>query len=505
MTNKKPFYITTTLPYVNAEPHIGHALEFVRADVIARYKESLGYDVFFNTGTDEHGTKILEGAEKEGIPVQEYVDRNAAKFKELYPKLGITKNINFIRTTDEKHIKAAQEIWKRCDQNGYIYKKEYEAKYCVGCELNKTDSELVDGKCEIHPNREIEIIKEENYFFAFKKIAPKLKELYKNNPSLVIPDFRFNEIKAFLDRGLEDFSVSRLKSKMSWGIPVPGDDEHVMYVWFDALTNYISTLDWPEGENYKKYWEQVGQEKREVIQYCGKDNLRQQSAIWQSMLLAADLPTSTNVVINGFITAPDGTKMSKSLGNVVSPIEVIEAFKDVTDYPEDVIRFVLLHDISSFEDGGMSLETIKQSYQSHLQNGIGNLTNRIMKMATTYGVQLSEEDKKMEAYGDGVKDDLLENFDIAKRINEILFNVNIIGLHKINGISLIDGDIQKCEPFKKIKTNEDEAKKDVYRELFHLYGNALMLQPFLPRTSAKILECIRENKMPEKPLFNRLP
>lgn len=216
--DSKPFYITTTLPYVNAEPHLGHALEFVRADVIARYKKSLGYDVFFNTGTDEHGTKILEGAEKEGIPVQEYVNRNAARFKELYPKLGITDDIHFIRTTDEVHIKAAQEMWNRCQVNGYIYKKEYEATYCVGCELYKTDSELVDGKCPIHPNRNVEIIKEENYFFAFSKVAPLLKKLYEDNPTLVIPDFRFNEIKAFLDRGLEDFSISRLKSKMSWGV-----------------------------------------------------------------------------------------------------------------------------------------------------------------------------------------------------------------------------------------------------------------------------------------------
>ena len=166
--HNKPFYITTTLPYVNAEPHIGHALEFVRADVIARYKKSEGYDVFFNTGTDEHGTKIQEGADKEGIPVQEYVDRNAARFKELYPKLGISEDIHHIRTTDEVHVKAAQEMWKRCDANGYIYKKAYKAKYCVGCELQKTDSELEDGKCPIHPTREIEIIEEENYFFKFK-------------------------------------------------------------------------------------------------------------------------------------------------------------------------------------------------------------------------------------------------------------------------------------------------------------------------------------------------
>jgi methionyl-tRNA synthetase len=379
--DSKPFYITTTLPYVNAEPHLGHALEFVRADVIARYKKSLGYDVFFNTGTDEHGTKILEGAEKEGIPVQEYVNRNAARFKELYPKLGITDDIHFIRTTDEVHIKAAQEMWKRCEANGYIYKKEYEATYCVGCELYKTDSELVDGKCPIHPNRNVEIIKEENYFFAFSKVAPLLKKLYEDNPTLVIPDFRFNEIKAFLDRGLEDFSISRLKSKMSWGVPVPRDDEHVMYVWFDALTSYISTLGWPDESGDFRYWKEGT-----PVQYCGKDNLRQQSAIWQGMLLAAGLPHTHNIIIDGFIIS-GGQKMSKSIGNVINPFDVIEMFKDATDYPEDVLRFILLHEVPSFEDGDITIESIKTAYTAYLANGIGNLTSRIMKMVTTNDVR----------------------------------------------------------------------------------------------------------------------
>jgi methionyl-tRNA synthetase len=486
--DKEKFYITTTLPYVNAEPHLGHALEFVRADVIARYKKSLGYDVFFNTGTDEHGTKILEGAEKEGMEVQEYVDRNAARFRELYPKLGISGDIHHIRTTDEAHVRAAQEMWKRCDQNGYIYKKEYEAKYCVGCELYKTDSELVDGKCPIHPNRSIEIIKEENYFFAFSKLEQKLKDLYAANPALVVPDFRFNEIKAFVDRRLEDFSISRLKSKMSWGVPVPGDDNHVMYVWFDALTSYISTLGWPdEGGNFK-YWKEGS-----PVQYCGKDNLRQQSAIWQAMLLAADLPTTKNIIIDGFIIS-GGQKMSKSIGNVINPFDIIDMFKDVTDYPEDVLRFILLHEVPSFEDGDITIESIKTAYTAYLANGIGNLTNRIMKMATTYGVALSDEHKNVVVYGEGVKDDLLEKFDLSKKIGELMLSMNSL-----------DEDIQKNEPFKKIKVNKEEAEKDVYRVLYHLHGIALTLESFIPRTSAKILECIRENKMPEKPLFARLP
>ena len=476
----KPFYITTTLPYVNAEPHLGHAMEFVRADVIARYKKLQGYDVFFNTGTDEHGTKILEGAEKEGMNVQEYVDRNAGRFKELYPKLGITDDIHFIRTTDDKHIKAAQEIWKRCFDNGYIYKKEYEAKYCVGCELYKTDSELEDGKCPIHPNRDIEIIKEENYFFAFSKIENKLRVLYEKNPTLVIPDFRFNEIKAFLDRGLEDFSISRLKSKMSWGVPVPGDDEHVMYVWFDALTSYISTLGWPDEGGDFKYWKEGT-----PVQYCGKDNLRQQSAIWQGMLLAAGLPNTSNIIIDGFIIS-GGQKMSKSIGNVINPFDILEMFKDVTDYPEDVLRFILLHEVPSFEDGDITIESIKTAYTAYLANGIGNLTSRVMKMATSNDVR----SKKQEV---GSKKEI-KNFDINAALKSIMHEV-----------SLIDEYIATNEPFKVVKTDEGKGKEMIEHCLNSLEIVAEDLSSYLPCTSAKILECIRENKMPEKPLFNRLP
>ncbi len=478
--DSKPFYITTTLPYVNAEPHLGHALEFVRADVIARYKKSLGYDVFFNTGTDEHGTKILEGAEKEGIPVQEYVDRNAARFKELYPKLGITDDIHFIRTTDEVHIKAAQEMWKRCEANGYIYKKEYEATYCVGCELYKTDSELVDGKCPIHPNRDVEIIKEENYFFAFSKVAPLLKKLYEDNPTLVIPDFRFNEIKAFLDRGLEDFSISRLKSKMSWGVPVPGDDEHVMYVWFDALTSYISTLGWPDESGDFRYWKEGT-----PVQYCGKDNLRQQSAIWQGMLLAAGLPHTHNIIIDGFIIS-GGQKMSKSIGNVINPFDVIEMFKDATDYPEDVLRFILLHEVPSFEDGDITIESIKTAYTAYLANGIGNLTSRIMKMVTTNDVRYQTRDKRQQKE--------IKDFDINAALKSIMHD-----------IGLLDEYIATNEPFKIIKTDSEKGKEMIAHCLYSLTCIAEDLVAFLPRSSAKILECIRENKMPEKPLFNRLP
>jgi methionyl-tRNA synthetase len=492
---QKPFYITTTLPYVNADPHIGHALEFVRADVIARRKRLENRDVFFNTGTDEHGAKIFENAVKEGKEVKEYVTGFSEKFKELHQKLNISYD-GFIRTTDERHILAAEEIWKRCSNNGYIYKKNYQAKYCVGCELTKTDSELVDGKCEVHPTREIELIDEENYFFAFSKLQDKLLGLYKETPNFVIPQTRFNEIRSFVERGLEDFSISRLKSKMSWGVPVPGDDTHVMYVWFDALTSYISTLGWPTNESFHLYWEQDQWETRsghysvgrDVVQYCGKDNLRQQAAMWQAMLIAADLPTSTQIVIDGFILS-GGQKMSKSTGNVINPLEIIEEYSGVTDYPEDVLRFVLLHDISSFEDGDITKDTILTSYVSHLQNGIGNLTNRIMKMATTHAV-VSLETSRKESF-DIFK--VLETFDTRRAMEMCMEEVRNL-----------DKFIQDTEPFKVIKHDEERGLLLIGDCLADLYRIAHNLSIFLPNTSAKILECIEEHKMPEKPLFGRV-
>ncbi|MDR0463178.1 MAG: methionine--tRNA ligase, partial [Pseudomonadales bacterium] len=314
---KQPFYITTTIPYVNAAPHLGFAWELLTADIIARYKRAMGHEVAFNTGTDEHGQKVWEMALANNLTPQEYTDQLAPQFKELETLLNISNTL-FIRTTDPHHKEAAQEIWRRCLKNGDIYKKQYQVKYCVGCELEKTDSELENGCCPLHPNKELEVRDEENYFFRFSKYQDALLKLYERTPDFVRGQGKLSEIKSFVKRGLNDFSISRVKEKMPWGVPVPDDDEQVMYVWFDALTNYISTLGWPnDKENFAKFWPGV--------QIAGKDNLRQQSAIWQAMLASADLPHSDTILINGFIMV-EGQKMSKSLGNVISPNDLVEKY-----------------------------------------------------------------------------------------------------------------------------------------------------------------------------------
>jgi methionyl-tRNA synthetase len=477
---QKTFYITTTLPYVNADPHIGFAMEIIRADTIARYKKLMGYDVYFNTGTDEHGKKLWEAAQKEGKEIQEYLDDYATKFRGLKDLLNISDDVHFIRTTDENHIKAAQEFWNICKNNGYIYKKTYQAKYCVGCELNKTDSELNEkGECLIHLGNPVELIDEENYFFKFSSFEKQLLSLYESRSNFVVPDFRLNEIKAFVERGLEDFSVSRLASKMPWGIPVPDDDTQVMYVWFDALVNYISTLGWPGNtENFEKYWV-----NGTPTQYCGKDNLRQQSAMWQAMLMAAGLPNSHQIVVNGFITGEGGIKMSKSLGNVFNPYDIVK------EYGTDALRYFLLREVSSFEDSPFTIERFKDAYNSGLANGIGNLSSRILTLSEKYLEKCPDipEKKDFTEYFA-----IYESFDIKKAMDYIW-----------EKIQKLDKKIQETEPFKVIKADENKGKEMIKELVIELYEIARMLNPVMSETNEKLKKLIKENKKPDQPLFLR--
>ena len=503
--NNKNFYITTTLPYVNADPHVGFAMEIIRADVIARAKKKQGYDVFFNTGTDEHGIKILQKAEAEGKDVKAYVDEYAEKFKGLKESLGLSSDIHFIRTTDEHHEKAAQDFWKRCNDNVYIYKKNYQVKYCVGCELEKTDSELDDnGECPLHPGKKLELIDEENYFFKFSAFQRELLALYDGRPDFVLPEGRFNEIRAFVKRGLEDFSISRLKSKMPWGFSVPGDDTQVMYVWFDALVNYISTLGWPENlDQFKNFWPGV--------QICGKDNLRQQSAMWQAMLLSVNLPPSEKILVNGFITV-DGKKMSKSLGNVINPYDLVK------EYGTDAVRLFFIKELSQWEDSDMTLERFKSAYNSNLANGLGNLASRLNKMSVTYfDGNLDEGDfllfplKMSVDYG--VNTTNREGDSLSVYIHTIRekyqkaiesYDLTIASGYVWELIGTIDKYIQDYEPFKMVKVDEAGTKKFLWNASFGLMHVASMLEPFMPETAQKVLEMLGQaqgQNVPEKPVF----
>lgn len=461
--NKKPFYLTTTLPYVNAAPHIGFALEIVQADTIARYKRMFGYEVIFNTGTDEHGSKIYEKAVAEGKDPQAYVDEYAVKFEELKTALNLSYT-HFIRTTDTHHKAAAQEFWRLCMKRGDIYKKLYAVKYCVGCELEKTDSELVDGRCPIHPNRDVEVREEENYFFKFSAYKDKLLDLYDRYPDFVIPEYRFREIRSFVEAGLQDFSISRLKEKMPWGVPVPDDDAHVMYVWFDALVNYISTLGWPEDHTeFHKFWP--------GIQFAGKDNLRQQSAMWQAMLLSAGLPPTRNIIIHGFITS-DGQKMSKSVGNVVDPYGLVEK------YGTDAVRYWLLRELNPFEDGDFTIEKFEIRYGGDLANGLGNYAARVM----TLGEKLGQFPKgSLDA---GVEHAIHKARVLARaHLEEFKFHEALQAIWELVGFG--DAYINTKKPWTGEAGSEDN-RNTIYNAIVILDNLAALLQPFMPQTAEKI-------------------
>jgi methionyl-tRNA synthetase len=477
---KNKFYITTTLPYVNAKPHIGFAKEIVEADVLARFHREQGSEVFFNTGTDEHGQKIFQKAVELGKDVQAYCDSMVPDFDKLKQSLNLSYD-NFIRTTDPEHIKAVQTFWQICEKNGDIYKKNYKVKYCVGCELEKTDSELLEGKCPDHPNMEIETIEEENYFFRFSAYQEKLLELYKNNPNFVVPQKRMNEVRSFVERGLEDFSISRLKSKMAWGVSVPGDDDHVMYVWFDALVNYISTLGWPEKkENFEKFWPGV--------QVCGKDNLRQQSAMWQAMLMSANLPNSKQIFVNGFITV-DGQKMSKSLGNVISPYEMVEKFGT------DATRYLLLAGASFGEDFDITWEKLIEKYNADLANGLGNLISRVIKLTENFQFPTLPTGRQVSNFQTSSNDSM------SKFLNSMEFDQALASIWRI--ISDDNRFIGDNKPWELVKTDEVRFKEVMEKLLSDLDLISTLLLSFMPETSQKIKKALEVKKLDEV-LFVRI-
>jgi methionyl-tRNA synthetase len=464
MSSEKHFYITTTLPYINSEPHIGFAAEIIKADVVARYRAQRGDSVFFNTGTDEHGLKIYQKAAELKMSVQEYCDLYSAKFLPLKDKLNLSYN-KFIRTTDPGHQKAAQEFWRRCEAAGDIYKKAYKVKYCVGCEMEKTDSELENGRCPLHPDRDLEIIEEENYFFRFSKYQDKLLALYEKHPDFVRPDSRLKEIKTFVANGLQDFSISRFKEKMPHGVPVPGDESQVMYVWFDALVNYISTLGWPEdydrSGNFEKYWP--------ALQVCGKDNLRPQAAMWQAMLMSAGLPASRQVLVFGFLTA-NGQKISKSAGNGIDPLALVDK------YGADALRYYLLAEIPPFADGDYSEEKFRERYNADLANGLGNLVARVSNLLEKNKIETA---LKVDLKDPGIKVTAVE---IEEKMADYRFNEAL----QVIWDKLRDSDeiLSRTAPWKMSDQKEIAAVlKPLAQDILNL---ACLLEPFLPAAAVKV-------------------
>jgi len=477
MFDQKPRYITTTLPYVNSDPHIGFAYEILQADTLARYWRLLGHEVFFNTGTDEHGQKIAQKADEKGEDRQAYVDHYASEFMKLGSALNLSYDA-FIRTTDERHIKAAQAIWQKCTAQGDIYKKSYRGNYCVGCELFYKPEELLEGAvCPIH-QKACQVVEEENYFFRLSNYQAYLEE-YLSQPGIIEPEWRRLEALTFAQAGLEDFSISREKARLDWGIPVPGDDNQVMYVWFDALTNYISTLGWPdESGNFGTYWH-----NGEVVQVAGKDQIRFQSVMWQAMLKSAGVKATDKVIYHGFINS-GGQKMSKSLGNVISPYEL------VSRYGTEATRYLLLRHVHPFDDSDVTWEKLDEWYTAGLVNGLGNLVARVMKMAETHLDAPIERPEPVEFPIEYTS--ALDTFNFQGACDYIWSRVNVL-----------DERIAVEEPFKLVKVDRVKAQHIIRELVLEVYTIGRLLHPIMPETNVVIKNAVLQNKKPDN-LFTRL-
>lgn len=477
------FYLTTAIPYTNAKPHIGFALEAIQTDVIARYKRLLGNHVFFLTGTDEHGTKVYQTARDQRSDPQRFVNNNAKAFLALRETLNLSFD-DFIRTSDKKrHWPAAQTLWLKAKTKGDIIKKNYQGLYCVGCEQFKTRKELAGGLCIIHKTRP-EVVREENYFFNLFRYKKQIKEKIESNELKIIPETRKNEVLSQIEES-EDFSISRNKTRLPWGIPVPNDNSQTMYVWFDALVNYLS------GVGY-----QTDQKKFETFWPCdlhviGKDVLRFHAIYWPAMLLSADLSLPKTIFVHGFLTV-DGQKISKSLGNVISPEEVVKK------YSIDALRYFLLSQVPPTEDGDFSWEKLHDAYNGNLANGLGNLVSRIGALCEKSELEFASPKIKTS------QAQLFRKNKIGKFLDDFEFNE---ALRFIWGkIGETDKKINKEKPWELLERKS--GKRKVGRILQELIDDvreiASYLGPFLPETSVSIQKQFQGPKIAQvKPLFPR--
>ncbi len=459
------FYITTSIAYTNAKPHIGFALELLQADSLARYKRKEGFDVFFLTGTDEHGSKIVKTAEKAGKEPQKFVDEISEEFVKLTKELNIS-NDYFIRTTDkEKHWPGVELLWKKIEEKGDIYKKKYKGLYCSGCESFKREKELTDGKCPDH-GKVPEVVEEENYFFKLSKFSDRIENLIEEDKIKIFPENRKKEMLNFLKEGVEDISVSRSVNSLKWGIPVPGDNSQVLYVWLDALTNYISAIGYGRSEkDFKEWWPAD-------LHCVGKDILRFHAVIWIGMLLSAGIEVPKSILVHGFITS-DGKKMSKSLGNVIDPFDLIK------EYGVEPVRYYFLKEIPVTGDGDFSHDRFLEVYNSELADGLGNLLSRSIALA---GKNKVDNLKGTEEMKDKVQEVEKE---VSSYMNNNKINEALNEVWKL--IHFTDKYIEKEKPWE-----DSQEKKDVIGNLLYaLDAIANILESFLPETSSEIKRQIK--------------
>lgn len=476
------YYITSAIPYVNAKPHIGHALEFIQADAIARYHRVKRFDVWYLCGSDENALKNVQSAEKAGKQVQQFIDENAVLFEQLAKKISISLN-TFQKASDKTHYTSSQKLWELCDKAGDIYKKSYKGLYCVGCEEFKSKSDLnTHGECPEHPGKPLEEIEEENYFFKLSKYQKQLETLITSGQFGIVPEFRKNEVLAFIKSGLEDFSISRSNERAkNWGIPVPGDPTQRMYVWFDALNVYQSGIGFGTDEQtYKKWWPAD-------LHVIGKGIIRFHAVYWPAILLSAGLDLPKKLFVHEYFTV-NGQKMSKTLGNVVDPVEI------AGKYGIDALRYYCLAKISPFNDGDFSEEKLIEAYNADLANGLGNLVARVAKLCENVGYRHSTTGKTVHTLDTGIYDTAMENFKFNEAIGCIW-----------QKISELDKYINEEKPWELVKSADPRIKPVLSHAVDQIQEIAILLLPFLPDTANKIeTQFAGPTIVSEKSLFPRI-
>ncbi|MBU2472853.1 methionine--tRNA ligase [Patescibacteria group bacterium] len=476
---KKKFFISTAIDYPSYFPHLGHALEKIQADVLTRYKRSQGFEVHFSIGTDEHGLKMEKSAKKANKDLKEFVDEMSDNFKNLSKVLNISNN-DFIRTTEKRHKNVVLKIFKKIYKNGDIYKGRYSGLYCVDCESYYLQKDLVNNKCPIH-KKGVEEINEETYFFRMSKYQKKISEHIKKNKNFITPQSRRNEILNRLKDPLQDISISRKTVK--WGIPLPIDNSFTLFVWIDALINYLTTIDYPNSR-FQDFWPAD-------IHVIGKDIVWHHSIIWGSLLLSVGLSLPKKIFSHGFITI-EGEKMSKSLDNAVNPFELVKK------YGVDPVRYFLLREFSSTEDGDFNIGRLEERYNSDLANGLGNLVSRVLTLSAKSAVILNDSEESDNGLSKEIKS-TQEKYHQA--MEEIKFNEALESVWQLIGVC--DEYIEKNKPWELAKNNPEKFNSIINDLLVTIKEIANLLEPFMPETSEKILKQIKENKKGET-LFPRL-